>query len=258
MEMYDNANTVQKSFDEKFLSEELLQAQWAEFIELKKVIAKIYGTKKSPITILDIGIGNARIAKHLSGIPEMWAMIKSYDGTDNSGPCVNLSRQVAKSLKIEDKVTVYFLDAVHLNNLEKHYDLIITTWFTAGNFYPENFPFDNYELCDNKIDLSKNEKFAAIFSVAYKMLNANGEILIGACYRDNENTRIKQELSYKKMGMTIITDKNDSFTATKEGFWSQRFTKEKIYDYLKFVKRNKISFILLDTYNYAMQVRIKK
>ena len=34
--MYDNENTVQKSFDTGFLTEELLQAQWAEFIELKK------------------------------------------------------------------------------------------------------------------------------------------------------------------------------------------------------------------------------
>lgn len=58
--------------------------------------------------------------------------------------------------------------------------------------------------------------------------------------------------------MTKITDEEDSFTATKEIFWSQRFTKEKIYHYLKFVQRDKISFIPLDTYNYAMQIRIKK
>ena len=237
--MYDNENTFDKSFDENYLSEELLQAQWAEFIELKKVITEIYLKKKSPITILDIGIGNARIAKHLSGISEMWEMIESYDGTDNAKICVNQSRQVAKELNIEDKVTIYFLDAVNLNQLEKHYDLIITTWFTAGNFYPENFPFENYAFLDKKLDLSKNEKFETIFSNAYEKLNLNGEILIGACYIDNENTRKKQELFYEKMGMTIITDAEDSFTATKERFWSQRFTKEKIYEYLKFVNRDK-------------------
>jgi hypothetical protein len=258
MEMYDNENTVHKSFDENYLSEELLQAQWAEFIELKKVISEIYHKKGSPITILDIGIGNARIVKHLSAIPEMWNMIKLYDGTDNAKACVNLSRKAAKDLHIEDKVTVYFLDAVKLDQLQKHYDLIITTWFTAGNFYPENFPFENYNLLSEKIDLSKNEKFSTIFTFAYKMLNTNGEILIGACYIDNENTRKKQELSYQKMGMTIITDAKDSFTATKERFWSQRFTKEKIYHYFKFVKRDKIAFTQLDPYDYAMQIRIKK
>jgi hypothetical protein len=60
------------------------------------------------------------------------------------------------------------------------------------------------------------------------------------------------------MGMTIITDKHDSFTATKEGFWSQRFTKEKLYNYLSFTNPSQISFTALDTYDYAMQVRIKK
>lgn len=48
------------------------------------------------------------------------------------------------------------------------------------------------------------------------------------------------------MGITIITDGKDSFTATKKRFWLQRFTREKI------------SFTLLDTYNYAIQVLIKK
>ena len=84
MEMYDNENTVQKSFDTDFLTEELLQAQWAEFIELKKIITEVYHKKAHPITILDIGIGNARIPKHLCGIKEIWDMIEKYDGTDNA------------------------------------------------------------------------------------------------------------------------------------------------------------------------------
>ncbi|MFE3869147.1 hypothetical protein ACFX5E_13840 [Flavobacterium sp. LS2P90] len=141
--------------------------------------------------MLDVGIGNARIVKHLSAIPEMWNMIKLYDGIDNAEICVNLARNTANELNIEDRVTVYFLDAVKLNQLQKQYDLIIITWFTAGNFYSENFPFENYNLLSEKIDLSKNKKFDTIFTFAYKMLNANGEILIGACYIDNENTRKK-------------------------------------------------------------------
>ena len=58
--------------------------------------------------------------------------------------------------------------------------------------------------------------------------------------------------------MTVITSPEDSFTATKEGFWSQRFTKEKLLNYLHFVDPAKISFAPLDTYQYAMQVRIRK
>ena len=258
MEMYDNLNTVQKSFNENYLSEELLQAQWAEFIELKKLISELYHKKGSPITLLDIGIGNARIAKHLSGISEMWDMIESYDGMDNSSICVSLSNQVAKELKIDDKLMVYNLDAINLRQLKTKYDLIIATWFTAGNFYPEQFPFESYTSKSKRFDLSNNTKFETIFSNAYAMLNPEGEILIGSCYIDNDSTRIKQEESYKKMGMTIISNPKDSFTATKERFWSQRFTKERIMHYLCFVNPEKITFTPLDTYNYAMQVRIKK
>ncbi len=58
--------------------------------------------------------------------------------------------------------------------------------------------------------------------------------------------------------MTIITNEDDNFTGTKEGFWSQRFTKDKLLSYLHFVPAEKISIVSLDTYDYAMQVRIKK
>lgn len=115
MQKYNNLNTVLKSFDENYLSKEPLQAQFAEIIELKMVIGEIYSKKQKLITILEIGIGNSRIAKHLSGIFEVCNMIDSYDGIDNSNSCVVLSNQIAKDLKIEDKLTVYNLDAVDLN-----------------------------------------------------------------------------------------------------------------------------------------------
>jgi hypothetical protein len=155
-------------------------------------------------------------------------------------------------------VSVYFFEALDLNRWDRKYDLIITTWFTAGNFYPANFPFETYKESGAKADLSKNEKFEKVFSNAYNLLQPWGEIIIGACYIDNDRTRKKQEDFYRKAGMTIITGDQDSFTATKERFWSQRFTREKIYSYLHFVLPEKISFIPLDTYDYAMQVRIKK
>jgi hypothetical protein len=258
MNMYDNENTVQKSFDDQYLSEDLLQAQWAEFTELKKVISEVYLKKGSPLTLLDIGIGSARIARHLCAIPEMWQMIECYEGTDNAEACIKLSQATAKELHIEDKLKVHLLDATHLDQLNKKYDLIICTWFTPGNFYPENFPFDTYNDSDKRLDLSKNEKFTNIFSKAYSLLQSGGEIILGACYIDNDNTRKKQELSYLKMGMKVITNASDSFTATKEQFWSQRFTEEKIKTYLPFAATEDIVFTKLDPYDYAMQIRIKK
>ncbi len=258
MAMYDNANTVEKSFDLNYISEHLIQAQWAEFIELKKVITELAAKKNTPISILDIGIGNARIPKHLCGVKEIWDMVALYDGTDNAAACVEISNKNIEALNIQNKVTAFLFEATNLSNWQKKYDLVITTWFTAGNFYPDNFSFENYKTSGQKLDLTKNEKFDTIFSSAYNLLNPGGELVIGACYIDNDSTRQKQEESYNKMGMTVITDVADSFTATKEGFWSQRFTKEKLFSYLHFATPQKIIITPLDTYNYAMQVRIKK
>jgi len=258
MAMYDNPITVKASFDLNYVSEYLLQAQWAEFIELKKVIHAIAERKNAPVGILDIGIGNARIAKHLSGIKDIWDKVDLYDGTDNAMACVDISNEVIAELGIGDKVSAFFLDAKELDRLDKKYDMVITTWFTAGNFYPDDFPFDSYNGSGKRLDLTTNKKFTAIFTNAYNLLHPGGEIVIGACYKDNNATRLKQEESYQKMGMTVITDEKDSFTATKDQFWSQRFTKEKLFSYLDFIPKDKFTFTDLDTYEYAMQVRIKK
>ena len=108
MAMYDNANTVKASFDLNYVSEYLIQAQWAEFIWLKKAIHEIAERKNAPIAMLDIGIGNARIAKHLSGIKDIWDKIAIYDGTDNAMACVDISNEVIKELGINDKVSAFF------------------------------------------------------------------------------------------------------------------------------------------------------
>jgi hypothetical protein len=256
MAMYDNDNTVKTSFDLNYVSEYLIQAQWAELIELKKVITSLYQKKQAPISIFDIGIGNARVAKHLSGVADIWEMVALYDGTDNAAACITISNEVIAELGIGDKVHTYLFDATQLAQWQKKYDLVICTWFTPGNFYPDDFLFHNYNPNDNRLNLDRNLKFETVFSNAYKLLHAGGELVLGACYLDNNATRLKQETSYKKMGMTIITDEFDSFTATKEGFWSQRFTKEKLYSYLSFTNPQNIIITPLDTYNYAVQVKI--
>ncbi|MEP6711363.1 MAG: methyltransferase domain-containing protein [Ferruginibacter sp.] len=258
MSIYQTENSVEKSFDEDFIPEEQLQAQWSEFIEFKKVIAEISALQKRPVSILDIGIGSARVVKHLCGIAEIWNSIAAYHGIDNAAACLAISNKVIKDQNIGDKVSVSFLEANDLNTLDKKYDIIITTWFTPGNFYPDNFSFETYKESGNKLDLSKNEKFEKIFSAAYDLLNPGGEIVLGSCYLDNTRTRKKQELFYKKLGMNVITDAGDSFTATKEKFWSQRFTKEKIQNYFSFVPPENIIYTPLDTYDFALQVRIKK
>ena len=255
-EMYDNPQHVKDTFTESNLSEYLLQAQWAEFVELKKVIVELYKKKKSPLKVLDIGIGDARILKHLVGIKEVWDAIEHYHGIDAAQNCINISNKIIKDLKIEKKASVQLLDAVKLKDLNQKYDLIISTWFTVGNFYPFDFDFKNFK--SGEFDMSTNDKFTMILKQAYELLNPNGELIIGSMYIDNDETRKHQEDAYRNFGWKVITDERDCFTASKDGWWSQRYTKQRVYDYLTFIPKEKISFIPLDTYNYAMMVRIKK
>jgi len=260
MEMYENPDMVKKAFDESFLSESLRQAQLAEMIELKKIIKELSDRKEGPISVLDIGIGNARVPKHLCGIKEIWNKIDRYLGIDHSDKCIELTKEVIKEYSLKDKLEVLKLDGVNLGTLKEKFDLIICTWFTAGNFYPEDFSFetDSSGKLKEKVNLDKNEKFTKIFSNAYKLLNSKGEIVLGSVYIDNEATNEKQEDFYKKCGMEIISRPKDSVTVTKNKYWSQRFTKEKIFNYLDFVPKEKISFTPLDIYEYAMLIRIKK
>lgn len=255
MAMYDN-DKVQQSFDLSYVSDYLQHAQWAEMVELKKVIVEAAHAKGKPISILDIGIGNARVLQSLFPIKEIWNCIETYDGTDNAPVCIELSTKVIHELGIQHKVNLFLQDATHLHELNKTYDLIMTTWFTAGNFYPDDFLFETSN--NRQMDLGYNPKFDKIFSTAWKMLNPGGMLLLGACYIDNDTTRLRQEEAYKKMGMTIITNASDSFTATKEGFWSQRFTVERLHQYLYFAVSTKITVTPLDTYNFALQVKAMK
>jgi len=256
--MYDDKNHL-GTFNEENLSEYLLQAQWAEMVELKKALCEIndraQSKLESKLDILDIGIGNGRIPKHLSGIEEIWDDVHSYEGIDIAQNCVDLSTRVARENGIEDKVRIRLLNATDIDKLDGEYEVILSTWFTAGNFYPEEFSFSSFR---QGYDLSSNRKFEMIFRKAYDKLRVGGEIIIGSIYLDNGMTRLRQEDAYKHFGWTIITDERDSFTASKEGWWSQRFSEEQIYNYLRFVPRENISLIPLDTYDFAMMIRIRK
>ena len=104
-----------------------------------------------------------------------------------------ISNHEIDNLKIRDKVAIHLFDATSLDKWNKKHDMVITTWFTAGNFYQADFPFDTYKNSGKRLDLTSNEKFTSIFKNAYHLLNPGGEIVIGACYIDNDKTRLKQE-----------------------------------------------------------------
>jgi hypothetical protein len=88
------------------------------------------------------------------------------------------------------------------------------------------------------------------------MLKKKGMVILGSCYHQNHATRIKQENFYQRCEMNVITDAKDTFTATREGFWSQRFTLAQIKHYLKGAGFKKIIKHELDDYSFAFQAQL--
>lgn len=258
---------ISRTLNERFMTPFLKHAQLAEFKKLKNIVNQTYLEIKTPLSVLDIGVGNGRIPIFLSK-ESVWKKIALFVGFDNSRIEIKEAKRIIKQKRLEDKIKIIYFDATNLkkrskNEIFKHkYDLVICTYFTAGNFKPDEIKIktDEEGLIAKypKSVLEPNKKFVKIFKNTYNLLKNKGKIILGTTYIDNNINRTRQEKFYKKCGMTIITSKEDPFTATKEGFWSQKFTKKRIYEYFSWIKKEKIKFIPLDDYNFARMVVISK
>lgn len=250
--MYDSLK-VHSTLNSRYLTPYHEKARQEEFKRIVDIIDNLY-TSQGYLSILDIGIGDARMPVKLS-TTTAWEKISEYIGIDNSQFCINQANNNIRKKGLEDKTNILLEDAKNIHRLEKKFDLILCTYFTAGNFIPPQYSFNNnFPL----LDLSENSSFVQVFKSAYNCINNGGELVLGSVYKDNEFTRIVQEDFYKKCNMTIITSPNDSFTATKEGFWSQRFNEEKLLNYFSWVSPEKIIFLSLDKINFAMLVKVNK
>jgi len=256
--MYDDVGIYERTFDWDGLPEYLRQAQWAEFTKLKEVIDQLAKNKGAKISILDIGVGDGRLLKHLVPIEEIWSKVETYHAIDNTQQCTGATNSLLDKIGNPSNITVQLIDAENIDSTSKKYDLIITTWFTTGNFYPKDFPFETYNESNEKVNLDTNIRFSTIFENAYKALLTNGVLLFGSMYKENDETRKKQESFYKYFGMDVITQADEVFTATKQGFWSQRFSKERLEKYLESIPKNNFEYVDLDTYDFAMMVKITK
>lgn len=242
------------------------QAQWAELVKLKMIIGDTYNMLGRPLTIFDIGIGDSRVPLLLSEVAT-WDKIAKYVGIDISRACIAKSKRIIKARGIGNKVEVILFDATKLGLnshevLESKYDLAICTYFTAGDFNPVEIGIQTKENglivdYDTKA-LRPNRNFVAVFRGAFDLLRNGGKIVIGSIYCNNDFVRKIQEDFYRKCGMTVITSPKDVFTATKEGFWSERFSEHRIYNYLAWIPRSKIEIVPLDDYNFALMIIINK
>lgn len=263
--MYTNKK-VDNTLNPNFMTSFLKNAQIAEFKKLLELIIDQFSKTGRQLKILDIGVGDARVPLKLSK-SLVWEKIDLFVGLENSQIEVDKAVKVIKNAGIEDKVRIIKFDALILkdksfNLPQQKYDLIICTYFTTGNFKPDEIKIDtdnnNKIISYPKESLNPNKNFIKVFRAVYEMLNPDGKIFLGSIYIDTDENRKRQEDFYKKCGMKVITSSEDEFTATKEGFWSERFIKEKVYRYFSFVPKEKIKFIPLDTYNFAHSIVVSK
>ena len=190
MNIYDSKEKIKESFSPDLIPEEQLQTQWSELIQIKKAIYNLHHQKKKKLSILDIGVGTGRIIKHLALIPEIWNCIETYTGIDNNDNCLAIAKQNINEWNLADKVSVIRLEAKDILCLQKKYDIIMTTWFTPGNFYPADFDFNSYDPAQERLSLKTNPAFTKVWSHAGQMLKKNGMIILGSCYYQNDATRI--------------------------------------------------------------------
>ncbi len=261
--MYKNKK-VELTLNPQFMMPYMQQAQKAEFLEIQKIINRVYIQKRKPMRVLDIGVGDGRVPRMLRKTKEWRRKVAAYVGIDNNKKAV----EKLKETLVDKKMKFIYFDAVKLSGanetsiLKKKYDLIWTTYFTAGNFKPIEIKLKTTKLGIilpyAKSCLNPNKKFIHVFKSAYNLLAENGNLILGSVYVDTDKNRVRQERFYKKCGMEVITSKKDSFTATQEGFWSQRFTKELIYKYFFWVDKKNISFVPLDKENFAQMIIISK
>jgi len=251
--MYETIE-ARRTLDPKYMTGYLRQAQWAEHIELKKIITELYEKKGSPIDVFDIGVGEARVPVNLSEIEEIWNCIRNYHGIDIDRDILRTAGKNVRKYNISDKVKLEFFDARRLSKKiesNERYDSIFCTYFTAGNFVPDYYSFTKRAMLG---DRDIKNAFQRVFIPAYDLLRPSGKLILGSVYKPNESTVKRQIEFYEKCGMTIISKPIDPFTATKEGFWSLRFTEERIRELFDFVKTENIEIRPLDTYNFVQMV----
>ena len=264
--MYSSREAM-RTLNPEYMTPYHKQAQWAEFFKLKKAIGEVFERRRQPLRIFDIGIGTARIPVWLSTVAT-WSKIAKYDGIEISPLCIAQARRISSTRRISDKVEVVQFDAVNLSARYDEflkngkYDLVVCTYFTAGDFQPDGIRLQTREnglIVNYDINVLKpNKSFVAVFKGAYELLHEGGKIVIGSIYYDSVLATEIQGGFYRRCKMTVITSSKDPFTATREGFWSERFDEEKVYSYLSWIPRNKIKLIPLDDYNFALMVAISK
>ncbi len=205
--------SVQQTLNNKFVPVPILEARNIQDALIRE---RFEGQE---LAIADIGCGDGYHGEVFG--PDA----RFYHGFEISSEMAQKSRERWQDI---DGARVFEGDARSLLLPTNTYDIAWSLYFTSGNFRQE---FEDINLYDDAY-LDKNPAFIAIVNRFYEALKQGGKLFL-TVYKDVPKTEAAQREFYQKTGQTVVTPLGSRFVATKEDFWSVRWTEESMLSNLR-------------------------
>jgi len=207
------SESVKKTLDDSYVPSSILNARKVQ----DKMIRDRFEGKD--LSIADIGCGDGYHGEIFGPASKL------YHGFEISSDMAEQSRNRWKGIK---NSKVFEGDASTMKLKPNTYDIVWSLYFTPGNFRQE---FSDLSLYDDAY-LDANPAFIGIIDCFYKALKKDGKIFL-CVYKDIPKTEAMQREFYTTTGQTVITPLGSRFVATKEHFWSVRWTERSMLSNLK-------------------------
>lgn len=211
---YENAN-VQKTLVDVYVPPCILDARKKQDVILRE---RFEGKN---LAIADIGCGDGYHGEIFA--PDA----KCYHGFEISSEMAHKTRSRWEKNGLKN-TAVFEGDAGRTPLKPNTYDVAWSLYFTSGNFR-DSFP-DISEYTEEY--LNQNPAFIRIIRNFYQALKPGGKLFL-TVYKDKPETEAAQHKFYGDTGQQIITPLGSRFVATKDNFWSVRWTKESMLSNLQ-------------------------
>ena len=166
--------------------------------------------------IADIGCGNGYHAVLFAESSEL------YHGFEISTELADKARASWRNAGLSH-ADVFVGDVAEVELLEKFYDVVLCMYFTPGNLRDRSNDLGLY----TDAYLNRNPYFIRVMSRFRDAMRPGGSMFL-TVYRDTPETEAAQIDFYEQTGQHVLTPRGSRFVATREGFWSVRWTRESV------------------------------
>ncbi|MBM80704.1 MAG: hypothetical protein CMJ78_08940 [Planctomycetaceae bacterium] len=199
-----------------------------------------------PFKIADIGWGNGYHADLFSAVCEL------YHGFEISPQIAQTARELWMTNGIEN-AEIFDGDVAAVSLSRDFYDFVFCLYFTPGNLRDKSDDLAMY----NDEYLDQNPQFIRILSQFYEAIKPGGSMYL-TIYQDVPEAEAAQYDYYENTGQNVATPPGSRFVATKEGFWSVRFTKDSLLSNLSAFGIDSSAVIFNELNEISWLVEVKK